>query len=80
MIISDLILIFSVLFGLIVDKYCFMFARLMMGFALGMNFSVVSLYIREVTPVHLTGKMGYIFQVVVIIGIITSTIFSLPLA
>ena len=61
MILSDIIIIFGVVFGMIIGKYYFMVARFIMGFSLGMNFSVVFLYIREVTPLYIIGRMGNMF-------------------
>ncbi len=79
MIISDIIFLTGVIFGIFYDKlYIFILSRLLKGFAAGINTIIVPLYLREIVPDSVSGKFCGIFQIFINIGIIIGVIVSLP--
>ena len=56
-----------------------MLARMVMGVAVGMNASVISLYIREISPDNMAGKTGALVQANTNLGIICGFLLNLPL-
>lgn len=58
MIITDVTTILSVIPTLYKNLYTILIGRLILGVCVGINSSVVPLYIREVTPLKLTGFTG----------------------
>ncbi|KAL4508495.1 hypothetical protein ABPG72_003799 [Tetrahymena utriculariae] len=79
MVIADLFFLLASGLTQISEWWVFMFARLVMGISVGMNTSVISLYIREISPDNMAGKTGALFQANVNLGIIFGFILNLPL-
>lgn len=79
MLLSDVILIVGCCIGLISNLYSFLVARFIMGIALGMNTAIVSLYVKEISPVSISGVTGSLFQINCNLGIILANCVSLGL-
>ena len=58
MMIADLVFILASGLAQTHIWWLFMLARIVMGIAVGMNTSVISLYIREISPDNMAGKTG----------------------
>jgi len=56
--ITDLIGIAGLVLGIIANLYVLYLARFIIGICVGLNSSLVPLYIKEFTPLSLTGTMG----------------------
>lgn len=79
MMIADLIFLLGSGLTQVTEWWVFMVARFIMGISVGMNTSVISLYIREISPDNMAGKTGALFQANVNLGIIFGFILNLPL-
>lgn len=58
MMLADWIFILATGLSQISVWWVFMLARMVMGISVGMNASVISLYIREISPDNMAGKTG----------------------
>lgn len=56
--ITDLIGIIGVLLEIISNIYWFYLARILIGFCVGLNSSLIPLYIKEFSPNRLSGSLG----------------------
>lgn len=79
MMLADVVFLFASGLTQLSEWWVFMLARFMMGLAVGMNASIISIYIREISPDNMTGKTGALFQANLNLGIIFGFIMNLPL-
>lgn len=62
--------------GLPFSEIDFMFWRLVGGFAIGLAAVVSPMYISEVAPAHLRGRLSSLFQMAIVTGIFTTSIVN----
>ena len=79
MILADSIFIFGSMLGIVQDKYAFTIARFIMGIAVGLNTSVILLYVKEISPDSQCNKTCSVFNVMLNMGVIFGLVVSLPL-
>ncbi|CAD8182000.1 unnamed protein product [Paramecium pentaurelia] len=72
--ITDLIGIIGVLLEIISNIYWFYLARILIGFCVGLNSSLIPLYIKEFSPNRLSGSLGALNQLTINIGILIGLI------
>ncbi|CAD8093376.1 unnamed protein product [Paramecium sonneborni] len=72
--ITDLIGIIGVLLEIISNIYTFYIARILIGFCVGLNSSLIPLYIKEFSPSRLSGSLGALNQLTINIGILIGLI------
>jgi len=77
LIISDVIAVAACLIS--VDSSIFLIAmgRLLCGIYVGINWTIIPLYVREVSPPDLSGRSGAIFRIMFCAGILLTFILSL---
>ncbi len=56
--------------------YDFMFWRVIGGFAIGLAAVVSPMYISEVAPAHLRGRLSSLFQLAIVVGIFTTQLVN----
>jgi MFS family permease len=76
-ILSDIIYTIGTLLSLSSDSYSFIIARFIVGLAVGLNNSVILLYIREISPENLSKKTVYLHNATLNFGIIVGLIMNL---
>mgnify|MGYP000845496708 FL=1 len=59
--------------------WLFLLGRLICGLTVGLNWTIVTLYIRETAPVNMSGRMGSFFKVLFAFGILTNYAMSFML-
>ncbi|KAL4508497.1 hypothetical protein ABPG72_003801 [Tetrahymena utriculariae] len=79
MMLGDFIMIAGCAIAMISNLYSFLVARFILGYAVGMNTAIVPLYVKEMSPVSISGLTGSIFQININLGIILSICISLGL-
>lgn len=75
--ITDLIGIAGLGLGIIVNLYTLYLARFIIGVCVGLNSSLVPLYIKEYTPLTLIGTMGSMNQFTINFGILVAFLMGL---
>lgn len=75
--ITDIIGITSVVLEIIPNIYWFYLARILIGFCVGLNSSLIPLYIKEFSPNRLSGSLGALNQLTINIGILIGLISAL---
>ncbi|KAL4484397.1 hypothetical protein ABPG74_019574 [Tetrahymena malaccensis] len=79
MIISDIIFIVATIFTQIPSLYLFIIARLLMGVTCGIDLVVTPLYIREISPDHMSSKTESLFQANISLGILVAFFIQMPM-
>ncbi|CAI2365056.1 unnamed protein product [Moneuplotes crassus] len=79
--ITSVILVVGTVLTLIFNMYALIFGRFIMGFAIGIYFSVCPLYISEISPPSMSGILGSLNQMNFVSGLFFSfaLIYILPL-
>jgi len=77
LIITDLIGLVGVGLSLIASVPIFCFSRFFMGIATGLNSALVPLYIKEISPISISGSMGSFNQFMINVGITISYLWGL---
>jgi MFS family permease len=75
--ITDIIGIVGLGLSIIANLYTLYLARFIIGLAVGLNSTLVPLYIKEYTPLKLTGTMGSMNQFTINFGILVAFFFGL---
>ena len=57
----------------------FLFGRFICGITAGLNWTIVTLYIRETSPANMSGRTGSFFKIFFAVGIFTNYLLSLIL-
>jgi len=70
LVITDIISVCAIMLTLMRNEYCLLIGRLISGFCVGLNSSLVPLYISEVSPVEFRGITGTFTQIGVSVGIL----------
>ena len=79
MILTDVMTIFAVIPTLFNSLSSILIGRVILGLAIGINSSVVPLYIKEISPLALSGLSGSFHQLLITIGILVSYVFGFGL-
>lgn len=77
LILTDIISIFAIALTLMRNEYFLLFGRLASGFCVGLNSSIVPLYISEASPMEFKGVTGTFTQIGVSVGILIAYILGL---
>ncbi|CAD8163032.1 unnamed protein product [Paramecium octaurelia] len=72
--ITDFIGIIGVVLEIIPNVYWFYLARIFIGFCVGLNSSLIPLYIKEFSPNRLSGSLGAMNQLTINIGLLIGLI------
>ncbi|CAK88851.1 unnamed protein product (macronuclear) [Paramecium tetraurelia] len=72
--ITDFIGIIGVVLEIIPNIYWFYLARIFIGFCVGLNSSLIPLYIKEFSPNRLSGSLGAMNQLTINIGVLIGLI------
>jgi len=80
MLLIDLIALIGTGLTLITEPHAMVFGRLIQGFCVGANSSLVPLYINEVAPSEIAGTLGTMNQLLITIGVIFAPLigFGMP--
>ena len=79
MIIADLLTILGVLFSTQSSLEIMLFSRVVCGVATGINFMIIPLYVREISPPEMSGSMGSDFRISFSIGLLVPILMSIGL-
>ncbi|EAR82490.1 MFS transporter (macronuclear) [Tetrahymena thermophila SB210] len=79
MIISDIIFITATILTQIPSLYVFVIARFLMGATCGIDLIVTPLYIREISPDHISSKTESLFQANISLGILLAFFNQIPM-
>ncbi|KAL4489900.1 hypothetical protein ABPG72_010799 [Tetrahymena utriculariae] len=79
MLISDVILIVATILTQIPSLYPFTIACLLMGITCGIDLIVTPLYIREISPDHMSSKTEFLFQANNSLGILVAFFIQMPM-
>ena len=73
----DLLGIAGSLLSIIATLPTFCIHRFLVGIATGLNSSIVSLYVREFSPISISGGTGSLNGIIIFVGVVTSYMFGL---
>lgn len=77
MLLIDVIALIGTGLTLITEPYSMVFGRLIQGFCVGANSSLVPLYISEVSPSEIAGSLGTVNQLLICIGVLVAPLIGL---
>jgi len=77
MLLIDVIALIGTGLTLITEPHAMVFGRLIQGFCVGANSSLVPLYISEVAPTEIAGTLGTMNQLLITIGVIVAPVLGL---
>lgn len=77
LIVSDLVAIIGCLFSVSSSLGMMTFGRLICGFVAGINWTIIPLYVREISPPDLSGRSGAFFRIMFCAGMVLTFILAL---
>jgi len=77
MLLIDVIALVGTGLTLITEPHAMVFGRLIQGFCVGANSSLVPLYISEVAPTEIAGTLGTMNQLLITIGVLVAPLLGL---